>query len=169
MRSFLSKSVLILSLIIFGACKDGSKNTTESTGETHQHEEVVEVDTRFSISIGSNDQMQYDKNELKVPVGEPIVLTLSHNGQMPKAAMGHNFVILKQGVDFMAFAEKAVLAADTDYIPESEIDNIIAHTKVLGGGESDTIEFVIEEAGTYEFLCTFPGHYALMKGVVIAE
>ena len=165
------KSIALVTLV-FGvtSCKDSSAtNTTESTDiQEHQHETVIE-DTRFKVEIGSNDQMQFDKNELKVPVGEEIVLTLTHNGKMAKNVMGHNFVLLKQGVDFKDFAEKATLAADTQYIPASEEGNIIAHTNVIGGGESDTIEFTISEAGTYEFLCTFPGHYAIMRGVLTAE
>lgn len=165
------KSIALLSLVFAGSsCKDSSKtNAAESTEiHDHQHEIVVE-DTRFKVEIGSNDQMQFDKKELKVPVGEPIVLTLKHTGKMAKNVMGHNFVLLKQGVDFQAFAEKAALAADTEYIPVSEEGSIIAHSEVIGGGESDTIEFTISEAGTYEFLCTFPGHYAIMRGVLIAE
>lgn len=165
------KSIALVTLI-FGitSCKDNSTtNTTESTDiHEHQHETVVE-DTRFKVEIGSNDQMQFDKTELKVPVGEQITLTLTHNGKMAKNVMGHNFVLLKQGVDFKDFAEKATLANDTEYIPVSEEGNIIAHTKVIGGGESDTIEFTISEPGTYEFLCTFPGHYAIMRGVLTAE
>ncbi len=171
MKNFF-KSIALLTLVIgVTSCKDSSTtNTTESTDiHNHEHTEAVVEDTRFKVEIGSNDQMQFDKNELKVPVGEPVVLTLTHNGKMAKNVMGHNLVLLKQGVDFQSFAEKATLAADTEYIPASEEGNIIAHTKVIGGGESDTIEFTVTEAGTYEFLCTFPGHYAIMRGVLIAE
>ena len=76
--------------------------------------------------------------------------------------------LLNKGVDFNDFATKATVAKETDYIPE-DTSVIIIHTALLGGGESDTVEFTINEAGTYEFLCTFPGHYAMMKGVLIAE
>lgn len=162
------RGIALLSLVIFGACKDNSTKT-EQTSEIHHHEETAPEDTRFRIEIGSNDQMQFDKKELKVPVGESVFLTLNHTGKMAKNVMGHNFVLLKKDVDFLAFAEKAAVAADNEYIPASEEGNIIAHTKVIGGGESDTIEFTIDEAGTYEFLCTFPGHYAIMRGTLIAE
>lgn len=163
------KGMALLALVSIVSCKDNAKTNTAESTETHQHQEEVEKDTRFKVEIGSNDQMQFDKNELKVPVGEPIVLTLKHNGKMDKSVMGHNFVLLKQGIDFQAFAEKAALASDTNYVPVDEEGNVLAHTKVIGGGESDTIEFTITEAGKYEFLCTFPGHYAIMRGVLIAE
>ncbi|SRR5690606_4505481 len=168
MKRLFLKSTVLLCFVLLGACKDNSSKTQE-TPEIHQHTETIVEDTGFSVSIGSNDQMQFDKNELKVPAGEPVSLTLKHTGKMAKNVMGHNLVILKQGVDFKDFAEKAALAADSEYIPSSEKMNIIAHTKVIGGGESDTIEFTIDEPGTYEYLCTFPGHYAIMRGVIIAE
>jgi azurin len=44
---------------------------------------------------------------------------------------------------------------------------VIAHTKVVGGGQSDTIKFpasALKKGGDYTFICTFPGHSALMKG-----
>ena len=166
------KSLALVGLVLLmGACKDNSKNTVESTPPPaeHQHEATTIEDTRFKATIESNDQMQFNTKELKVPVGEPIVLTLKHTGKMAKTAMGHNFVLLQPGTDVKAFAEQAAMAAATEYIPASEEGSIIAHTKVIGGGESDTIEFTITEAGTYEFLCSFPGHYAMMRGTLIAE
>lgn len=83
--------------------------------------------------------------------------------------MGHNWVLLKEGVDLAAFGQKSATAMDNDYIPASEEGSIIAHTKMLGGGESDTIEFTAPAKGSYEYLCSFPGHYALMRGVLIVE
>ena len=83
--------------------------------------------------------------------------------------MGHNFVALKQGTDLNAFAQKAMTAKDNDYIPKSESASVIAHTKLIGGGESDTIEFTIAEKGTYDYICSFPGHFSMMKGKLIVE
>ena len=40
---------------------------------------------------------------------------------------------------------------------------------MIGGGESVTIEFDAPEAGTYDFLCTFPAHFAMMKGKFIVK
>ncbi|MEE9361005.1 MAG: azurin [Cellulophaga sp.] len=119
------------------------------------------------LSISSDDMMKYDKKELKAKAGKTIVLTLRHIGKMPKNVMGHNFVLLKKGVDVATFGMKAMNAIDNDYIPEG--DETIAYTKLIGGGESVTITFTAPEAGTYDFMCTFPGHYAIMKGKFIVE
>jgi azurin len=79
--------------------------------------------------------------------------------------MGHNFVLLKKGVDLQQFALRAMNAAETAYIPAG--DEVIAHTKVIGGGEATSVTFDAPEPGTYQFLCTFPGHFAMMQGKFI--
>lgn len=121
------------------------------------------------LEITANDVMQFDKKELRAKAGQKVTLTLKHAGKLAKEAMGHNVVILKTGTDVAAFAMKAVDAKDKDYFPESEAANVIAHTKLIGGGESDTIEFTAPAAGTYPFICSFPGHYGFMKGEFIVE
>lgn len=121
------------------------------------------------LEITANDVMKFDKAELKAKAGQKVKLTLKHSGSLAKEAMGHNVVILKTGTDVAAFAVKAIDAKDKEYIPESESANIIAHTKLIGGGGSDTIEFTAPAAGKYPFICSFPGHYGFMKGEFIVE
>lgn len=120
------------------------------------------------ITIEGNDKMQYNLDEIKVKEGQTVVLTLKHVGKLPKAAMGHNWVLLTQGTDIQEFGAAAAKSADNDYIPEGT-ENVIVYTSMLGGGEEETIEFTAPEAGTYDFICSFPGHYALMKGKFIVE
>lgn len=171
-------SLLSVSASVFLLSCGGGETTSESgnmsttspaTETTAPAMTAPATDEVAELSISGNDQMQYDKHEFKVKAGQKVKLTLTHTGTMAKNAMGHNWVLLKQGVDLAGFGQKASTAMDNDYIPESEEDNIIAHTKMLGGGETDTIEFTAPAKGTYEFLCSFPGHYALMKGTFIVE
>lgn len=120
------------------------------------------------VTLGSNDQMQYDKKEIKVPANSTVTLTLVHNGTMPKSAMGHNFVLLKAGTDIAAFGMKAIEAGiDNGHIPDS--DAIIAHTELIGGGEQTSVTFDAPAPGTYDYICSFPGHYAMMQGKFIVE
>ena len=113
--------------------------------------------------------MQFNTKTVEVTAGEKVSLTFKHIGQLPKAAMGHNVVVLKAGTAVPAFATKAMQAAATEYIPQDEESKklIVANTKLLGGGESQTITFTAPaEAGDYPYICTFPGHFALMQGVL---
>ena len=81
--------------------------------------------------------------------------------------MGHNFVLLKKETDLDDFAQRAMLARENEYIPDG--DETITYTKMIGGGESDTITFSAPEKGSYVYICTFPGHYGLMKGVLVVN
>lgn len=136
---------------------------TSQTSTTEANEEGV-----VEIRITGNDQMQFNKNELRVQAGQTVRLTLEHVGQLQENVMGHNVVILKQDTDVTDFAQRAAAARDNDYIPEGT-DEVIAHTEMIGGGETTTIEFVAPEAGTYTFICSFPGHFVQMQGQFIVE
>lgn len=164
--------LMLMGFLALTSCgKKEADKTTEPTevNETTTGEGQVSEATSNVLVIEGNDQMQFNVKELRATAGKPITLTLKHVGKIPKEAMGHNLVILQEGTDEAAFAAKAITAKDTDYIPASEKASIIAHTKLLGGGEEDTIEFTVDKKGTYNFLCTFPGHVAMMKGVLIVE
>lgn len=112
--------------------------------------------------------MRYDKLLLRVKVGQEVTLTLNHTGEQPKNLMGHNFVLLKKGTDVSRFASKAGVAIENDYIP-ADTEAVIAHTKMIGGGESTTITFDAPPKGSYDYLCSFPGHHGLMRGKFIVE
>src|SRR5699024_5465899 len=128
--------VMLVSFLGFTACKNDKKQTKENASseqvdqqseeQTSSPEATSEEDTDQSASsedkniaeltIDGSDKMQYDKKELKVKAGQTVKLTLTHSGSMPKSAMGHNFVLLKNGVDPADFAKAAWKAKDNDYI-----------------------------------------------------
>ena len=70
-------------------------------------------------------------------------------------------------IDVDVFARKAVEARDSEYIPDG--DEMIAYTGLIGGGESITVTFDAPEQGVYNFICTFPAHYQLMRGQLIVK
>ena len=120
------------------------------------------------VILQGSDQMKFDKTEIKVAKGSTVELTLKHSGKLPVNIMGHNFVLLKAGVDVAKFSSASMQAKDNNYIPKGSKD-VIANTGLVGGGESTTITFKAPEPGTYDFICSFPGHYAMMKGKFIVE
>jgi len=112
--------------------------------------------------------MRFDTRKITVKSGKLVKLTLIHTGVLDAKVMGHNFVLLKKNVDVMDFGNRAALASNNEYIP-IDSDEVIIYTKMIGGGESTSIEFLPPEIGVYDFICSFPGHYAMMKGKFIVE
>ena len=124
------------------------------------------------ITITGNDKMQFDIKEFTVKPGEKVELTFKNVGKLPKLAMGHNLVILREGVRPIKFGQKimGLGASPTNPLPKESLVDVIAATKLLGPGESDVITFIApKKAGLYQYLCSFPGHYAIMRGVLIVE
>lgn len=118
------------------------------------------------LTITGNDQMQFDKDELGVPAScDEVSLTLEHSGEMDIDMMGHNWVLTATD-DYEDVAQAGMGAGlENDYLPEDD-DRIIAHTKVIGGGDSTTIKFATEDLAERDltFFCSFPGHSSVMNG-----
>ncbi len=125
-----------------------------------------------SIDLDSNDQMKFDKTEVTVSAACPeITINLHHSGKLPVNAMGHNVVIAATG-DYKAVAQDGVKAGLAgDYVPADDA-RVIAHTKMIGGGDSTSVKFpgsALTAGGDYSFFCSFPGHWTLMVGKLVVE
>lgn len=188
---------LIPLFFMFSACGGGSEKeaaTKEAENETNTQTAAATEDSGSEgLLIVGTDQMKftirnqntpnvtvgnqvsgtkYDElyvvEEISAEAGEQMTITLENNTNLPAQAMAHNFVLLKKEADVQSFVNTSMTAAGNDYIAEGSEDQIIAHTAMLGGGESETITFTVpSEPGEYTFVCTFPGHYGGgMYGVI---
>lgn len=120
-----------------------------------------------NTEIEGNDAMQFNKKSIDVPQScKKFTVTLKHVGKLPKASMGHNWVLSKTA-DMQGVVNDGVAAGlDKNYIKPGD-NRVIAHTKVVGGGESDSVTFdtgSLKPDGDYTFFCSFPGHSTVMKG-----
>lgn len=125
------------------------------------------------IAIEADDLMRFSTNQFSVRPGQMVRLTLTHIGSLPAQAMGHNVVILKAGDDALDFGTDVGVhggSADNNFVPNELRDRVVAFTKMIGGGESATVEFQApSEPGEHPFLCSFPGHFVQMTGVMRVE
>jgi azurin len=120
-----------------------------------------------SVAIEGNDQMQFNKTSIPIAADcTEVELTLKHSGKLPVTTMGHNWV-LTTTADFQPVATAGATAGTANnYVPKDDA-RVIAHTKLVGGGESTTVKFPtskLKKGGDYTFFCSFPGHWSLMKG-----
>jgi azurin len=121
------------------------------------------------LEINGTDQLQYDKQTLTVPAScKEVTLTLHHTGKLPREAMGHNWVLVN-AADFNAVASAGMGAGlANDYVTPGD-KRVLAHTKTIGGGQTTSVTFqtsILKPGGDYRYLCTFPGHNALMRGTL---
>jgi azurin len=119
-----------------------------------------------TVELTGGDDMKFSVTAIAAKPGETIHIVLKNVGTVPKIAMAHNFVALKGGVDAAKFAQDAMTAKDTDYVPAARKADVLASTKLSGPGETVEVTFKAPaKAGVYPYLCTFPGHFAAgMKG-----
>ena len=149
--------------------KNNSKETppAEKTATTVPGiEKLAFTDT---IQLKANENMRFDKELFRVRAGKKISLIFKNTGAKSAASMTHNVVILKSGIDIADFADIARNAKTEQFVPSSLDSLIIAHTRLVGGGDSDHIEFIIPKPGIYDFICSFPGHWGTMQGKIVAE
>jgi azurin len=170
MRRFVAPlSALALVVALTGCGKDESAPAAPAATEAEAPAAAPATDPNAPVTVievTGNDALQFSVNAFTVKAGSTVTVTFKNVGTQPKETMGHNFVLLKSGVDAAAFASRAMAAKDTDYIPAGDAD-VLAHTKVLGPGETEVLTIAVpSEPGEYPFLCSFPGHSAIMKGVM---
>jgi azurin len=118
----------------------------------------------------ASNPLGYDKTDLTVKAGQKVKLTLNNTGSI--APQPHNFLLVKTGKEMAVGAQANAMMTDPQamaksYIPDASKEDILAHTKLVMPNGTETIEFTAPaEAGDYPYMCTFPGHWLLMKGVM---
>jgi len=122
-----------------------------------------------SVDVDSTDQMSFNTKAIEIDKScKTFTVNLGHSGSLPKNVMGHNWVLSKTA-DAQPIATDGLSAGiDKDYLKEGDT-RVIAHTKIIGAGEKDSVTFDVSklEAGQdYTFFCSFPGHISMMKGAV---
>lgn len=117
------------------------------------------------------DQIRFSTKKIEAKVGVPLEITLRHTGKIPKASMSHNMVILKPGSMVAMISARCVGAKDKNYVADDAETKsaVLAASPQLGPGETYVLRFTPTQAGEYPFLCTFPGHFGEMNGVIVVK
>ena len=107
--------------------------------------------------------MMYDVKELAVKSGKKVKLTFANPDFMP-----HNILLVNPGKADEVATQAMALGAkgfETGFIPANT--NILWHSKLLDNGKEEVIEFTAPaKPGDYPYICSFPGHYLIMRGVL---
>ncbi len=120
------------------------------------------------LEVTGDDEMKFNVEKLEAQARQSIELTFKNVGTMPKQSMGHNWSLLVKDANAQELLEAGFASASNDYVASKDEDQVIARTKILGPGETETITFTAPASpGSYEYICTFPGHFmGGMKGTL---
>lgn len=117
-----------------------------------------------TLTMGTKPGLKFDQATLTVKAGEHIRLVFNNNDDMM-----HNIVITRPGTANTVgeAATKLGLAGErVSYVPDTQ--DVLFHTRLLGPTESETIYFTAPlQPGQYPYVCTFPGHYLAMRGILV--
>lgn len=144
---------------------------TDDQSQASESEDVVDSGDPCTVTLEVGDSIAYDRNSISVPSScSSVTISLSHTGSLPKEAMGHNWVLVPpEAVQAIGTAAMSV-GFENDYLPDDE--RILAATELVGGGESTSVTFSLADLDantTYEYICTFPGHWSVMRGTFSIE
>ena len=143
MENKMKKFFILVCIIAFVGC--GSNNVT------------------VTIQPDGN-KMAYSTNEFVVKAGQEVTLIMDNTATLP--IMQHNIVILNDGSKADEVGQQAITAEG--YLPDNPA--IIAATPMAEAGAKSQTTFVAPtEPGEYVFICTYPGHYMMMRGVMIVQ
>jgi azurin len=78
--------------------------------------------------------------------------------------MQHNWALVMPGKEASVAAAGLARAVTTGYVVPGP--DVLAYTPMSKPGETVDTTFTAPAPGTYPYICTFPGHYILMKGVL---
>ncbi len=124
----------------------------------------------ITIKPDTANPLAYDTKEFKVKAGQKVKLTF--NNTHPAVPQPHNILIAKAGSKDKLLALAMAMATAPDgmakgFVPDSP--DILFHTKLLQPNQTEVLEFTAPAAGEYPYMCSFPGHGAIMNGVMKVE
>ncbi len=139
---------------------------TETTYDASKIDPAAPVTEINLLAKGNNmAEMKFNLTEIKVKSGCTIKLTLVN--EATDASMQHNFVLIDLGSADSVAAKGLKAGVAENYAPKTK--EVYVATNVTPPGKSTTITFPAPEKGTYEFICSYPGHYTMMRGKFIVE
>lgn len=170
MRNLLLISVILLVI----ACSDSNNDTsnttieqiTESTPKITIASSFATEDTLIIVASGiTMADIKFDKSEIKLPASKKVTIALKNESD--DLSMPHNFVVIQKG-KANEVGQNGVSFKENGYINPTD-HNVIVHSPLAAANSTVYFSFTTPASGEYEFICSYPGHWGLMKGNFITQ
>lgn len=157
-RSAVRSVLLLCVLVLASACaSEAPPMSAEQVAVFKQ-----EVDVELVVTAAQN-AMRFETTRIEAPEGATVRLVMD-NETSTSPAMLHNVVVLATGADIEAIGRAAV---GTDgYVPDDP--DVLVATPLARPRGKTAVVFTMPPAGEYPYVCTYPGHYVLMRGVLVS-
>ena len=169
-----TKSLLVIcTCLLFAACSsDANKDASQTNSSNRPAYDLTKTDpnapvVELNIVAQGEDmsKMSFDMKSMKVSAGTTIKLTIKSTS--PDASMPHNWVLVHKGTMEQVAMAGLQAGRELGFVPKSP--DVLVHSKLLGPGEEQTLTFSAPPPGEYEYVCTYPGHWSIMNGVLTVE
>ncbi|AEE52962.1 plastocyanin/azurin family copper-binding protein [Haliscomenobacter hydrossis] len=144
------------------------KKASKATATTALSKNLNEMPANWGqpdvvLSLGTKPGLKYDQDLLSIKAGSKVKLVFNNNDDMQ-----HNLVVTMPGMANKVGEKGMALGLkgpEMHYVPN--LGDVIAHSKILEPGTTETIYFTAPtKPGDYQFVCTYPGHYLVMQGIL---
>lgn len=182
-KSWVLSLVLVMTAVVGFACGGGddptattrptstspaptatSQTASQATATSPAPEATAPSDSSgggAALTIGSvtTDDLNFDTESLTASAGAEVVLTFNNNAILQQ----HNWVLVQNGTKDDVAAAGLLAGPANNWVPVGDA-SVITNTILIAAGEATEITFTAPAAGTYQFVCTFPGHAPTMFG-----
>ena len=148
-------TVLLVGILLLGVGSPPDAPTNPQTPSRAVVDSVVTIKATGS-------KLEYETTELELVAGTIVTIRLDNS----ESTMPHNIVLLTGRDHIRTVGIAALQAQQTDYIPDSEADKILAHTPLAKPGSVVEVTFEVPPPGEYPYICTYPGHFQTMRGTL---
>ena len=176
-RMLLIVALFSAAALVLAACGGGGPEPTATRAPTNTptplsggQETPATPDTEaptggpvnLSISV-VGDELKFTESSFTVAAGSQVTLTLDN----VSATQQHNWALVEAGSKDDITNLGAAAGPDSGWLPDDP--RVLANTSLLDPGMSESITFQAPASGSYEFVCTFPGHNPTMFGDFIVQ
>ena len=148
-----------------GAEKKEEAKTTDTVSTSSESATPGIANITVKVTGNTMADMAYEPTSLTVKAGDRVTLTLENTNTME--GMLHNIVLVKLGSGQEVATAGISAGMEKNYVPENS--NVLAASGLAKPNETIKLEFVAPATGSYNYICTYPGHFPKMIGKLYVE
>ncbi|MEL6670891.1 MAG: hypothetical protein AAFR61_01830 [Bacteroidota bacterium] len=146
--------LLILGLTVMACGEQGSSTADAEAAPVKESSVTVKATGDVMTEIA------YSPSTLVSEPGSVIKVTFVNESAV--AGMYHNMILVAMGKEKEVIAACMAAGPDKEFV--ADMPEVLAASKLLNIGETTEFEIKVPDApGNYPIICSYPGHYPIMK------